>query len=448
MMLSMHIQNLFYIDHLSFMMTTLVGFIGTVVWIFSKKYMKGDSQASYFFRNLLVLCVSVIIMSISDHLLLFLSAWSLSNWTLRKLIIHKFEWKAARASGNLAGKNFLLGFVFIALAFVILFLITGKSSIQAIVQEVDCSASIIPVLILLLLGAMTQSAIWPFHRWLISSLNSPTPVSAIMPTTVVSGGVFLLARFAPLYFNTPQFLLVIFVVGVATAFIGTLWSLMQHDVKRMLSCSTMGQMGFIFMLCGLGLFPIALAHLYFHGLFKAYLFLASGSTVQEKRFDLGYPQSFISFLLALVCGIIGSYCFAFMSNKPCCATDTFFVLVVMAFVAGSQFALSLLNGYSFKMVPVALIATGLVGMIYGASISFIDVVLFPLHFMQPQPLTILHITALILMVIAWLSILFVNQQRYLKNMPSWVLYLYVRMLNASQPHPATITTYRMGYRYV
>jgi len=132
---------------------------------------------------------------------------------------------------------------------------------------------------------MTQSAIWPFHTWLISSLNSPTPVSAIMHAGLINGGGFLLTRFAGLFVQSTGMLQVIFFLGLLTALIGTLWKLMQHDIKRMLACSTMGQMGFMIAQCGLGLFPAAIAHLCWHGLFKAYLFLSSGSAAHEKEWN-------------------------------------------------------------------------------------------------------------------------------------------------------------------
>ena len=292
------IAGMFHVDMLSIIMIFLVSFIGIVVYFFSRNYMKGDALYRQFFLNILILLISVILIAIADNLMLFLSAWCCCNLILARLIVHKSTWKAAKASGRLAIRNFILGFLFIILAFAILYKVTGSLAIQYIVHNSNDSWYTLIALIILLMGAMTQSAIWPFHRWLTSSLNSPTPVSALMHAGIVNGGGFLLARFAPLYFGAPKILNIIFIVGLTSALLGSLWKLMQHDVKRMLAFSTMGQMGCMFMQFGLGFFASGLTHLCFHGMFKAYLFLASGSAAQEKRLDLGYPPSFICFLFS------------------------------------------------------------------------------------------------------------------------------------------------------
>ena len=174
-----------------------------------------------------------------------------------------------------------------------------------------------------------------------------------MHAGLVNGGGFLLARFAPLYVEHSILLTAIFVIGLATALLGTLWKLMQSDVKRMLACSTMGQMGFMLAQCGLGLFPAAVAHLVWHGLFKAYLFLASGGAAQEKRLDLGYPPKPATFFLALLCGVAGSLGFALTSAQSWFAGDTTLVLMVVAFLAASQFALPILREKALRTLPFA-----------------------------------------------------------------------------------------------
>ena len=223
---------------------------------------------------------------------------------------------------------------------------------------------------------------------------------------------------------------------------------MQHDVKRMLACSTMGQMGFMFVQFGLGLFASALAHLCWHGMFKAYLFLASGSAAQEKRLDLGYPPSLISFLFSLTCGALGSYIFAIISNKNWLASDTSLIIVGIVFIAGTQIALTVLRGASFKRLPLAMVVTAIMAGIYGANVYFFDLILSPLELMQPQPLTIFHVIALIILALCWLFILFFRYSNYKGDLPNWFMRSYVIALNSSQPHPDTITNYRKGYDYV
>ena len=446
-MLVVTMKNFFYIDMLSIIMIGLVSFVGIVVYCFSRRYMKGDSLYWKFFWNMLMLLLSVIIMAVADNLLLFLSAWCSCNWRLSQLIVHKSTWKAAKASSILAIKNFILGFASIALAFAFLYKSTGSFSIHYIVNNPNSSWYMFIALIMLLIGAMTQSAIWPFHRWLISSLNSPTPVSAIMHAGIVNGGGFLLIRFAPLYFSFPIMLNIIFCVGLISALLGSFWKLIQHDVKRMLACSTMSQMGFMLVQCGLGLFSSALAHLCWHGMFKAYLFLASGGAAQEKILGPGNTVSRTCFLLSLVCGFLGSYIFAIIHNNNVVPRDTTLIIVGIVFVACSQFALIILRGAALKRLPLAIILTAMMAGLYGVNIYFFDLMLDSLHLMQPQSLNILHISGLITLLLAWLSVLFVKRFNNRAELPFWVLNVYVKALNSSQPDPSTITTHRNGYSY-
>jgi NAD(P)H-quinone oxidoreductase subunit 5 len=239
----------------------------------------------------------------------------------------------------------------------------------------------------------------------------------------------------------------IFMIGLVTALFGTLWKLMQTDVKRMLACSTMGQMGFMLAQCGLGLFPAAVAHLVWHGMFKAYLFLASGSAAQEKRFDLGYPPEPLVFVLALLCGVAGSLGFSYASGKSWLAGDTTLVLMVVAFLTASQFALPILREKTLRSLPIALIVTTSVGLVYGGSVHLIAWAMEPMHLMQPQPLNGFHLAGIIALTLAWLSILFVRNDQETGALPAWMLKGYVTALNASQPHPATITAHRNSYQY-
>ncbi len=448
-MLFTSMRAMFHVDMISVIMVSLVSFIAIVVCFFSRSYMKGDVLYRRFFLNIWILLISVILISIADNLVLFLSAWCCCNLMLVQLMVHKSSWKAAKASGRLAISNFTLGFCLMLAAFAILYQISGSLSIQYILQHANDAGDhagylIALALCLLLLATMTQSAIWPFHRWLISSLNSPTPVSALMHAGIVNGGGFLLARFSPLYFSAPQILNIIFIVGLISALLGSLWKLMQPDVKRMLACSTMGQMGFMLVQFGLGFFASGLAHLFWHGIFKAYLFLASGSAAQEKRLDLGYPPSWLAFFFSLGCGAVGAYVFSLIHHKNGLALDTTLVIVAVVFITGAQFALTLLKrgrGLVIKNLPLALILTSGMALIYAANVCFFDWILSPLELMQAQALTLFHVIGLILFACSWLFILFFRQaNKYMQ--------FYVKALNSSQPHPDTVTTYRKGYDYV
>jgi NAD(P)H-quinone oxidoreductase subunit 5 len=334
----------------------------------------------------------------------------------------------------------------IAAALAILYGQTGETSIQQLIQAKYDPAMLSLSLCLLFVGAMTQCGLWPFHRWLTSSLNSPTPVSAMMHAGLVNGGGFLLARFAPLYLNTPKILTLLFVFGLVSAIIGTAWKLMQNDIKRMLACSTIGQMGFMVMQCGLGLFPAAIAHLCWHGFFKAYLFQAAGAAAQEKRHDQGYPPTAGVFAGALFCGLAGAYTFSLAIQKAFTITDTNFFLIAIAGIAATQFAHTILQQLTLKKLPIAFIATALMGAVYGLSVYVIEAFLKPLNIMQPQELTSIHFIGLGILLTCWLAILFRPQAGKSAKPSPLLSRSYVMLLNASQPHPETITTHRNHYQ--
>lgn len=440
--------TLFNFDVLAEIMIALVIFIGLIVGLFSVRYLQGDSQYYKFFVSLGLLVLSVITMAASDHLFVFLAAWGISNLLLVRLMIHKPIWKASIHSGWLAAKIFIIGFICLASAFTLFYYYTRQTSIQAILHLLDVTSPLnIIAMTLIGVAAMSQSAIWPFHRWLISSLNSPTPVSAMMHAGLVNGGGFLLVRFANVYFSSPKMLTIIFILGLGTALVGTLWKLIQNDIKRMLACSTMAQMGFMFAQCGLGLFPATVAHLCWHGLFKANLFLASNSVVQEKRLSSASLPTVSAFLLALLCGIFGSYIFSLLSHKPWFTTDTTFILLTVVLIAAQQFALSLLQSTPWKKLPMTIFLTGLMCALYGYSVHIVELILSPLNLMRPQPLNAFHYIGLILLIALWLIMLLKDRLVQLNSLSRLLPMLYVKALNASQPHPSTITSHRNQYQY-
>lgn len=140
---------------------------------------------------------------------------------------------------------------------------------------------------------------------------------------------------------------------------------------------------------------------------------------------------------------MGSLGFAYASGKSWFAGDTTLVLMVVAFLTASQFALPILREKTLQSLPIALIATAVVGLTYGGSVHLITKAMQPMGLMQPQPLNGFHIAGIIALTLAWLSILFLRHQH---KTPAWMLKNYVKALNASQPHPATITAHRNSYQ--
>lgn len=442
-------ESLFYIDGLAKVVISLILFIGLIVALFAKQYLKGDSKYNLFFLTLPLVIISVIITVSADNIFLFLTSWFLSNAILTVMMIHKSNWKAAFASGKLAAKNFLIGFSCLSFALILLHDQSNQTSIQSILAfEYEDQTKLTIAMLLILIAAMTQSAIYPFSSWLTSSLNSPTPVSALMHAGLVNGGGILLARFAPLYLNAPKILTLIFVIGIATALIGTFWKLIQSNVKSMLACSTIGQMGFMIAQCGLGLFSAAIAHLFWHGCFKSYLFLTSGSAAQEKKFNLEYPPSLASFAAALICGIFGILVFSIITNKTALPLDSSLVLIVAAFIAATHFALNLLREKPLKNLVIAIILTSLSAALYGASIHVIEVQLSTnLH--HPQALNAFHIAVILIFISIWMGRLFLQNPKKEKHRlmaMHYIKMIYVKALNASQPASSTVTANRNQYK--
>lgn len=440
-----YIDSLFYSDRLSLLLMGLIGFVSLSVGAFAFRYLQGDRKQAAFYRNLVAMVLATFLLVNADHIAVLLLAWAASNYFLCRLMLHKSEWNAAKQSALLAGKNLALSWLFIALALFTLYQASGSTSIQTIINSpIDPLWAMVSGLFLVL-GAMAQSALWPFHRWLASSLNSPTPVSALMHAGLINGGGFLLARFAPLLLEQSALLNLIFVLGIVSAILGTLWKLMQNDIKRMLAHSTMGQMGFMIAQCGMGLFPAAILHLIGHGLFKAYLFLASGSAAQEQRLDLAYPPSYKHFALALCCGLLGAALFAISSGKASGELNTNLFLIALASVAGTQAAPTIIRHQVRFSVLLAAASTLTLGGIYGWAIATVEGLLAPLGIAAPQALNLLHALALVALIGLWLGLTFKWHER--KIYPLWALKLYVKIVNASQPHPSTVTTHRNHYQF-
>ena len=140
--------------------------------------------------------------------------------------------------------------------------------------------------------------------------------------------------------------------------------------------------------------------------------------------------------------------FAYASGNTWLAGDTTLVMIVLAFIASSQFALPLLSHQAPKRLPLALFATLLVGLAYGGSVRLIEWVMQPLQLMHPQPLNVFHVTGIMALTLAWLSMLFIKGSIKTDELPAWMLKIYVAALNASYPHPTTVTAHRNHYQYL
>ena len=212
----------FIANEISWLMATLILFVSGIIHHFSLRFMAGDRNYRRYFLFLNLITLSTLLIAVSDNILFLICFWSLSNAILILLMMHKFQWIAAKNSGILTIKTFVLGLFFLIAGTGLLAYESGSLSLHLIVENSEHLSTQTRMLALLLitLASFTQSGGWPFHTWLISSLNSPTPVSAFMHAGLVNGGGLLLARFAPVILHESFILNILFALSIVTLILG------------------------------------------------------------------------------------------------------------------------------------------------------------------------------------------------------------------------------------
>jgi NAD(P)H-quinone oxidoreductase subunit 5 len=274
-----------FLDALSIIMATLIGFIGWVIIRFSKNYLDGNPRQGTFFQWLGATLGSVFIIVLAGNLILLLFAWIASSLALHQLLAFNSDRPAAVIS---ARKKFIFSRIAdlcLIAATVLLyreFQTLGLPNLLDLARNqshLTTSGQLHFSLFLLACGAMLKSAQFPFHTWLPDTLETPTPVSALMHAGIISAGGFLLIRLSPLMVLSPQTLNLIACIGATTALFGSVVMLTQTSIKKSLAYSTVAQMGYMMLQCGLGAFSLAALHLVAHSLYKAHTFLSSGSAI-------------------------------------------------------------------------------------------------------------------------------------------------------------------------
>jgi NADH-quinone oxidoreductase subunit L len=288
-----------FIDQLTVLLLLLVTGVSAVVHVYSSRYMVGDPRYSRFFALIALFTFAMVTLVMSNNLLMMYMCWEVMGICSYLLISH---WAERKAACRAATKAFLVNAVAdvgLALGMYLTFFTFGTLDIQRIlagageisgqtVNLLSWAGLDLPVqtstLIVLLLftGALGKSAQVPLHVWLPFAMEAPTPVSALIhAATMVNAGPFLLVRFSPLLALSPAAMTVIAVIGATTALFAALVSLTQTDIKKLLAYSTISQIGFMIMTCGVGAFVAAVFHLLAHGFLKGFLFLSTGNTLRS-----------------------------------------------------------------------------------------------------------------------------------------------------------------------
>jgi len=394
------------IDRLAAIMMVVISLIGTLLYRYSTRYMQQDPGLPRFQALLaLDLFFMLFMVSSADLVTLFLS-WQLLSWHLSLLSHNYGHDPTAQASfrtfimlraGDVA---FLSGIVLAyhlygTVQFAPLFERAMADPVQLTLLGGLKMSGPTAVALLVFIGGMSKSAQVPLHMWLPDSLYAPTPVHALLHAGIINVGGFLLNRLAPLYALSSSTLHVVFAVGLITAVLGTGMMLVQNDIKKTLGYSTIGQMGYMIMECGLGAFSLAVFHLIAHGLFKASIFLNCGDVIHQTRHDPQRPQPATAaqhdressgWLTALVVSLVLPLAIVYAAHHflDIAILDSHGLLIFLLFgwVTASTAALSIFHSNIEATMAVhgsILVVVGLVSTVYLFAAETFT------HFLYPEP---------------------------------------------------------------
>ncbi|OUR77105.1 NADH-quinone oxidoreductase subunit L [Alphaproteobacteria bacterium 46_93_T64] len=280
------------VDSLTAVMLVVVNTVSALVHIYSIGYMSHDPHKPRFMSYLSLFTFAMLMLVTSDNFLQMYFGWEgvgLASYLLIGFWFNKPSANAASIKAFVVNRvgdfGFALGIMAIYLVFDSISFDTVFAAVPEKVgetfnflgYEVDV---ITTIALLLFLGAMGKSAQLGLHTWLPDAMEGPTPVSALIhAATMVTAGVFMVARCSPIFEFSPTALAVVTVVGASTAFFAATVGLVQNDIKRVIAYSTCSQLGYMFFAIGVGAYPVAIFHLFTHAFFKALLFLGSGAVI-------------------------------------------------------------------------------------------------------------------------------------------------------------------------
>jgi NAD(P)H-quinone oxidoreductase subunit 5 len=268
-------------------MFLLVSTLAFLVVRYSRAYLAGQRELDRYSRYLLLTVASAMVLVTANHLAVLMLAWFATDIGLHQLLTF---FRTRRQAIIVAHKKFLLSRVADACFVASIVLIGGQIGslrIDVINAAVQASGALSPTLhlatVLLVFGVLLKSAQIPFHGWMLQVMEAPTPVSALLHAGVVNMGGFVMIRLAPLMSHAAIAQDILLGVGLFTTIVAALVMATRAAVKAVLAWSTIGQMGFMLVQCGMGAWHLALLHLLAHSLYKAHTFLSSGSVVQQWR---------------------------------------------------------------------------------------------------------------------------------------------------------------------
>ena len=279
-------------DRLSALLLVLVYGVSTVVQLFALRYLACDRRSGWFTAATGLLTSASAGLMTAGTLIGLAVCWTLAGAALCLLLATYWELPSARDGVRRTVIAFAIGDLALWSAVALLTLLRGNRSLSTVNAGLIGNSSTLAVLAaLIVVAALSRSAQIPFHRWLPATLAAPTPVSALLHAGVVNAGGVLLVRLSPIVSGSPVAMGMAFTAGLVSLVYGAVVMLTKSDIKGSLAYSTMAQMGFMIVTCGLGLSAAAVFHLVGHGFYKATLFLSSGSAIAKRRQKAARPTA-------------------------------------------------------------------------------------------------------------------------------------------------------------
>ena len=285
----MGIDLSFRLDALGLLFSLLITGIGTLIFIYAYYYLSPQNSLSKLYVLLMLFMAAMLGISLSNNLILLLTFWELTSISSFLLVGYWSNYEAAQRGSRMALTITGMGGLAMLGGFVLLAQITGTYQIDQILmmtEQIQSHDLFVPTLLLILLGAFTKSAQFPFHFWLPNAMAAPTPVSAYLHSaTMVKAGIFLLARLLPIFAGAALYHNLVTFIGLFTLCMAAFFAIFKEDLKGLLAYSTISHLGLIMCLLGIGS-PLAVAaaifHIINHATFKAALFMIAGIIDHES----------------------------------------------------------------------------------------------------------------------------------------------------------------------
>jgi NAD(P)H-quinone oxidoreductase subunit 5 len=427
-----------HLDALALLMSMLVLGLSALIQIFAIRYLRGDLRQVWFVSAANLLTGFTVSMACAGSVALFAVAWIGAGAALVLLLATYRPLTQAREGIRRTGSRFVIADTAFLVPVVILLVVAGGDipldQLGAVTEALPAPLQLAGA-VLLVAAALARSSQIPFQGWLPFTLAAPTPVSALMHAGVVNAGAILLIRFAPAIAPHQSVMIGVFLAGAVTLVYASAVRLVRPDVKGRLVFSTMAQMGFMIMACGLGAFAAAIFHLVAHSLFKSTLFLGAGMGVRQHAVDRDLPARRPHSPLALAVAVslsvlvsLAALAAAKWMFSPTVSTASVGLLVFVALTAAVALGTALSTDFSSRTLLTGAASIVMLAFGYVALLQVFTVALEPATPLDAAPAWLLAVPAAGLIAVQLLS----RNPRQLAHLRDAV---YTRSVTTALPRP-------------